>query len=68
MEMYKVTYLIHSAEIPDVAPPELVLKAEASRSTAPSQLALYYSAEVAVLPYCATHDIVGTKHAFSLLS
>lgn len=61
MEMYKVTYLTHSAEVPDVAPPKLLLQAEASRSAVPSQLALYYSTEVAVMLYCTTDNIVTIK-------
>lgn len=67
MEMYITpTYLTHDAEIPDVAPPELLLKAEACRSTALSQLALCYSAEVAVMPYCTTHNIVTIKEQNAL--
>lgn len=57
MEMYKVTYLTHSAEAPEVPPPDLLLK-EASRSTTPSQLAVYYSVEVL---YCTTPNIFTVK-------
>ena len=64
--MYNVTYLMHGSEIPGVAPAELLLRAEASRSTAPSQLALYYSTEVAVMPYCTTHNAVTIKGQYAL--
>lgn len=57
MEMYKVTYLTHSAEAPEVPPPDLLLE-EASRSTTPSQLAVYYSVEVL---YCTTPNIFTIK-------
>lgn len=60
MEMYKVTYLTHSAEAPEVPPPELLLK-DASRSTTPNQLVVHYSVEVAVMLNCTTLNIFTTK-------
>lgn len=72
MEMYKVTYLMCSAEIPEVFPGEELLKAKPSRSTAASQLALHYSTEAAVTPlslYNAQHcHHQGEKSTFPLLT
>lgn len=63
--MYEVTFLMCSAEIPEVAPAEVTeaffLRAKASRRTAASQLALHYNTEAAVNTTtvgCATHNIV----------